>query len=63
MEKWEIEALHVEIIAIESFLGIKFVGTTLQEKQEFVSKHREERVKVSTKLMEADFEEMKGFLD
>lgn len=45
------EYLNFNIKAIETYLGIKFDGMGMVDKEIFFNKHHEERVKVTSKLM------------
>lgn len=48
MENWQLDALNFEVKAIETFLGFKFEGETVEEKQVFVAAHKDKRVEVTS---------------
>lgn len=51
------QTLNFRIKAIETFLGIKFQGSTVLDKEEFVSEHHAKRVEVTTKLMKEAYDD------
>ena len=51
------QTLNFNVKAIETFLGIKFEGSSGEDKEEFVRKHREERVKETNRIMEEEYKE------
>lgn len=57
MKAWQRRALDFEVKAIESILGINFKGSTVKEKQLFVAKYKEDRLKVTSELLSQTFEE------
>lgn len=52
LEQWKKDYLNFNLKAIETFLGIEFKGTTYEDKKAFVEEHHEERVRVTTKMMD-----------
>ncbi|MGE7092560.1 hypothetical protein ACQKII_14165 [Lysinibacillus sp. NPDC048646] len=57
MEKWQLDALNFEVKAIETFLGFKFEGETIEEKQEFVAAHKDKRTEVTSELLRQAYED------
>lgn len=57
MEKWQLDALNFEVKAIETFLGYKFEGKTIEDKQVFVTKHKDKRVDVTIKMLKQTYED------
>jgi len=57
MEKWQLDALNFEVKAIETFLGIKFEGETVEDKQTFVSTYKDKRRETTKELLKQSFEE------
>lgn len=51
MEKWQLEGINFEIKAIETFLGIKFEGESLEQKIAFIAEHKEKRLEVTGDLL------------
>lgn len=43
MEQGQLDALNFEVKAIETFLGYEFKGVSIEDKQVFASKYKEER--------------------
>lgn len=61
MEKPILEMLNFKVRSIESILGIPFQGESIADKEDFVEKHWEERVKATDNLLDDAFDEMSGF--
>lgn len=59
MKDWQRRALNFEIKAIETFLGIKFEGSTTKDKQAFVDRYKQERLEVTSELLRQGFEDYK----
>lgn len=57
MEKWQLDALNFEVKAIETFLGYKYEGVTVEDKQLFVDKHRDKRVEVTSEMLKQAYED------
>lgn len=57
MKNWQRRALNFEAKAIETFLGIKFEGTSLKEKQAFVARHKKDRIAVTAELLHQSYED------
>jgi len=53
------QALNFNVKAIETFLGVMFQGSTIQDKEKFVAEYHAKRVEVTDKLMQEGFEEYK----
>lgn len=58
MEKWQLEALNFQVKAIETFLGLKFEGKSVEEKQAFVSEHKDKRTEITSELLRQSYEEL-----
>lgn len=56
MEKWQLDALNFEVKVIETFLGFKFEGETVEEKHLFVGAHRDKRVEVTSEKLKQAYE-------
>jgi len=62
MEKWQLDALNFEVKAIETFLGIKFEGKTIADKQTFVSKYKNKRREATKELLMQSYEDLKNLV-
>lgn len=51
------QTLNFNAKAIETFLGIKFQGSTVQDKEKFVAEYHVKRVEATTKLMKEGYED------
>ena len=51
------QTLNFNVKAIETFLGVKFQGSTIQDKEDFVAEYHVKRVETTTKLMKDAYEE------
>lgn len=51
MEKAHLDLLNFKVKSIETYLAVPFQGETIADKQEFVSKHWEERDKVVNSIL------------
>lgn len=60
MEKWQLDALNFEVKAIETFLGIKFEGETIEDKQMFVSAYKDKRREATKELLIQSYEDLKN---
>lgn|GEM_PF-4439186 len=60
MEKWQLGALNFEVKAIETFLGIKFEGETIVDKQMFVSTYKDKRREATKELLIQSYEDLKN---
>ncbi len=60
MEKWQLDALNFEVKAIETFLGIKFEGETMEDKQMFVSAYKDKRREATKELLLQSYEDLKN---
>ena len=51
------QTLNFNVGAIETFLGIKFEGSTMQDKEKFVAEYHAKRVETTNKLMQEGYED------
>lgn len=57
MEDWQVDVINFEVKAIETFLGIKFTGGTMEDKQKFVKDHVNDRRKATSELMAQGYQD------
>lgn len=57
MEDWQVDVINFEVKAIETFLGIKFTGNTIKDKQRFIDDHVDERRRVTSELMAQGYQD------
>lgn len=57
MDASKLQALNFKVSSIETFIGVPFRGETIADKEEFVAKHWDERVKVTDKLLKDSYDE------
>lgn len=57
MEDGLLQALNFEVKAIETFLGYEFKGESIEDKQEFAAKYKEERKAWTTNMLEEAYVE------
>jgi hypothetical protein len=51
------QTLNFNVKAIETFLGVTFEGSTMQDKEKFVAEYHDKRVETTTKLMQESYED------